>query len=119
MLFKKHLLEKVLDGSKTQTRRLSKRTYRQGNTYGVTCRRYQKPMAHVKILQAYPQRLFNVTEEQAKAEGFTNLAEFLQTWIKINGYFIPWQTVNAYEFHLCSKTGKPSTARAPRESAQE
>jgi len=98
MLFKKPLLAKVMDGTKTQTRRLSKRTYKAGTTYGVTCRRYQRSQAHIRVQRAWQQRLFNVTEEEAKAEGFNNLAEFLEAWIKINGYFIPWQTVNAYEF---------------------
>lgn len=87
-----------MDGTKTQTRRASKQTYKVGRTYDVTCRRYQKSQSHIQILNAYPQRLFNVTEEQAKAEGFNNLAEFLQAWKKISGYLIPWQTVNAYEF---------------------
>ncbi len=103
MLFKKHLLAKVMDGTKTQTRRIHKRTLKVGRTYGVTCRRYQKSQGHIKILRASPQRLFNVTEEEAKAEGFNNLAEFLEAWIKINGYLIPWQTVTTYEFQQVIK----------------
>ena len=109
MLFKKHLLHKVLDGSKTQTRRIHKRALKVGRTYGVTSRRYQKPAGHITILRAFPQRLRDVTEEDAKAEGFNNLAEFLEAWIKINGYLIPWQTITAYEFHKTEKAEEPNT----------
>lgn len=118
MLFKKQLLAKVMDGTKTQTRRIHKRTLKVGRTYGATCRRYQKPQTHITILQAFPQRLMGVTEEQAHAEGFPNLAAFFEEWkvingIKINGKLvlvapiIPWQTVNAYEFHKTEKSIAP------------
>jgi hypothetical protein len=92
-----------MDGTKTQTRRLSKQTYKVGRIYGASRRRYQKSQAYIQILNAFPQRLFNVTEEEAKAEGFNNLTEFLEWMTKNQGYFIPWQTVNAYEFHKTEK----------------
>jgi len=100
LLFKKDLLAKVLDEKKTQTRRLSKNTYKIGRVYGVTCNRYRKPLAKVRIKNTWSQRIFDVTEEEAKAEGFKNLTEFLERWKKINGYLIPWQTVIAYEFKI-------------------
>ena len=98
MIFKKVLLMKIIGGNKTQTRRLGRRTYKVGKAYGITCRRYQKSQAYIKIQRSWSQRLFNVTEKEAKAEGFINLTEFLEYWKKINGYLIPWQTVKAYEF---------------------
>lgn len=100
MLFKKQLLAKVMDGSKTQTRRLSARTYKVGRTYGATCRRYQKPQAHIQILQAQQQRLGDITLQDVKAEGFNTLKEFKETWIKINGNWNPDEVVTAYEFQL-------------------
>jgi hypothetical protein len=101
MLFKKPLIEKILDGSKTQTRRLSKQTYKAGRTYGVTCRRYQKSQAHIQILQAKQQRLGDITREDVKAEGFQTIEEFKETWRKINREWNPDLIVTVYEFHLC------------------
>jgi hypothetical protein len=99
MLFKKALLEKVLLGQKTQTRRLSTRRYHVGRTYGVTCRRYQKSQAHIQITQAKQQRIGDITLADVKAEGFATLEEFREAWTKINGNYDPEQTVTAYEFH--------------------
>lgn len=62
--------------------------------------RYRKPPAKVKIEKTWSQRIFDVTEEEAKAEEFKNLADFLERWKKINEYLIPWQTVIAYEFKM-------------------
>ena len=103
MLFKKPLLEKVMDGTKTQTRRGTTRTYKVGRTYGVTCRRYQKSQAHIQILQAKEQRLGDITLADVKAEGFQTLEEFKQAWIKIDGSWNPEQTVTAYQFKLIKK----------------
>lgn len=100
MLFKKHLLHKVMDGTKTQTRRIHKRTLKVGRTYGASCRRYQKSQAHITILRASPERIGDITLEDVKAEGFNTLEEFKETWIKINGSWNPDQLVTAYEFRL-------------------
>ena len=100
VLFKKPLLAKIMDGTKTQTRRLSKRTYKAGRTYGVRSRRFDKSTAHIQILQAQQQRLGDITLEDVKAEGFNTLEEFKDTWIKINGFWNPEQIITAYEFQL-------------------
>jgi hypothetical protein len=113
MLFKKPLLEKIIDGSKTQTRRTSKQTYKVGQTYGVTCRRYQKSQGHIQILNAKQPRLGDITQEDVKAEGFQTLDEFKETWIKINGEWNLNQLVTAYEFRLCPKTDIPLSAGEP------
>jgi hypothetical protein len=88
-----------MDGSKIETRRSGKIKYKVGKVYGVTWKRFQKSQGHIKINAHFEQRLCDVTEEQAKAEGFCNLSGFLEFWVKNTGYLIPWQTVDAYE--LC------------------
>jgi hypothetical protein len=105
MLFKKPLLAKVMDGTKTQTRRCSKQRYTPGRIYGVTCRRYQKSQAHIQILKAQQQRLSDISLEDVKAEGFQTLEEFKEVWIKINGEWNPEQIVTSYEFKLIKKNG--------------
>jgi len=105
MLFKKHLAAKVRAGTKTQSRRISKIRYREGSIQPVreNCAP-GKAKDYIKIDRRYEQRLGDMTEEQAKAEGFQNLAEFKRGWEEITKQ--PWnpdQTVTAYEFHLVSK----------------
>lgn len=100
------LEDKVMDGTKTESRRLSKQTYKPDSTHGITNRRYQKAQAHIQILKAYPQRLLDVTEEQAKAEGFNTLTEFLEYWTKNIKPLIPWQTIKAYKFQKIKKDSK-------------
>jgi hypothetical protein len=121
MLFKKHLLHKVLDGSKTQTRRIHKRNLKVGRTYGVTCRRYDKAVGYITILRTSQQRLGDITLEDAKAEGFSNIEEFKKAWISINGEFNAEQMVTAYEFFCVGRQdsprkGKPLSAGEPQQS---
>lgn len=108
-VFKRHLLRKVLEGHKTQTRRTHKRTLTVGRTYGIRSTRFEKSQGHITITRRFQQKLGDVTEEDAKKEGFKDLKEFKQEWIKIYGSWIPDQIVTAYEFHLVSaaKRGKP------------
>jgi hypothetical protein len=100
MLFKRHLLTLVLQGRKTQTRRLHKHRLKEGRTYPITDRWYSKPAAHIKILKVYQQRLGDITETEAKAEGFNTIEEFKQAWTQINGSWQPETTVTVYEFQL-------------------
>lgn len=106
MLFKKDLLAKILNSSKTQTRRSSARTYKVGRVYGISCRRYQKPQAHIQILQARKQRLGEISEEDVRKEGFSNMEEFREAWQTIYGSWDPEQLVTAYEFTLIREDDK-------------
>ena len=100
MLFKKHLATKVLDGTKTQTRRCTKKKYRVGSIQPVKTSYYEKTQGHIQINRRFEQRLSDMTEEEARAEGFNSIAEFKQAWKAINGSWNPDQTVTAYEFTL-------------------
>ena len=119
MLFKKPLLAKVLDGSKTQTRRTHKRTLKAGHTYGVRCRRYDRSAARIRILRASKEPLGNITEEDARKEGFESVEEFRKAWIEINGTWEPERKVTVYDFQLedAPKTGNTSTEGAPQPSS--
>lgn len=102
MLFRSHLAAKVRAGQKTQSRRISKVRYREGSIQPVQ-ENYKpgKAKDHIKINRRYEQKLGDVTEEQAKAEGFQSLAEFKEEWVTITKQ--PWnpeQVVTAYEFEL-------------------
>ncbi len=87
-----------MDGSKTETRRAGKIKYKVGKVYGVTWKRFQKSQGHIRIKTHFEQRLWDMTEEQARAEGFDNLSKFFEFWVKNTGCLIPWQTVDTYLF---------------------
>lgn len=106
MLFKKYLLVKAMDGSKTQTRRrrTSKMRYRVGSIQPVKSTYYEKAQGHIKIEKRFEQRLADMTEEEAKAEGFSNLEEFRKEWPQITKQPLDLQEiVNAYEFRKTKK----------------
>ena len=95
---------KVRTGTKTQTRRTSKIRYREGSIQPIQESYTQRAKDHIKINKRYEQKLGDMTEEEAKAEGFQNLVEFKKEWEKITKQ--PWnpeQTVTAYEFQLIKK----------------
>ncbi|MCW4024943.1 MAG: ASCH domain-containing protein [Candidatus Bathyarchaeota archaeon] len=99
MLFRSHLAAKIRAGTKTQTRRISKIRYREGSIQPIQENYSEKAKDHIKINKRYEQKLGDITEEQAKAEGFQNLQEFKEEWEKITKQ--PWnptQIVTAYEF---------------------
>ena len=104
MLFRIHLAAKVRAGAKTQTRRTSKIRYREGSIQPIQENYNQKAKDHIKINKRYEQKLGDMAEEDAKAEGFENLDEFKKEWEKITKQ--PWnpeQTVTAYKFQLIKK----------------
>ncbi|MBT0160641.1 ASCH domain-containing protein [Candidatus Bathyarchaeota archaeon A05DMB-2] len=100
VLFKRPLLRLVLQQRKTQTRRTSRRELSPGRVYPITDQWFGRAAAYIKITRKWRQRLGDVTEQEAKAEGFNSLEEFQQAWKAINGSWNPDQTVTAYEFEL-------------------
>jgi len=111
-IFRKELLEKVLQGRKTQTRRIHKHLLKVGRTYGVRCRRFDRSVAHIRILRASQERLGDITAKDAKNEGFATVEEFHKDWVQIYGSWDPNRKVMVYDFQLedVAKTGKPSSA---------
>jgi hypothetical protein len=115
MLFKKHLAARVRAGTKTQSRRTSKIRYREGSIQPIQ-ENYKpgKAKDHIKIDRRYEQKLGDVTEEQAKAEGFANLEEFKAEWTKIYGNFDENQVVTVYEFKVLKNAIPHKKTDAPR-----
>jgi len=105
-LFKRHLLRKVLERQKTQTRRIHKHPLKVGSIYGIRTTRFEKSQGHIKITRRFQQRLGDITEEDARKEGFKDIEEFRQQWISIRGSWNPDQIVMAYEFRLVGATRK-------------
>jgi hypothetical protein len=76
MLFKKFLIEKILSGEKTETRRLWARPMALvGSIHNVqpdlrSSFKKIPPPCRIKILRVYPERLSLITPESVKREGF-------------------------------------------------
>lgn len=116
MMFKKALLEKVLSGEKTQTRRDIKRkpgvqVFSVGQVIGVRAG-YTKYIGAIRIVRRRQENLGDISEEDAKKEGCHSVEEFKTIWIKLFGNWDPDQVVWVYDFVLADisdLTNKDST----------
>ena len=108
MIFKKEFISKIINGTKTQTRRLKKHgsylrgeivyethikdgitekkiKWKRGKDYTVQAGRGKKGLLKITITKIRKQKLLDITEQDAKAEGFKNVNEFLKEFSKIYG----------------------------------
>ena len=108
MMFKKDLLEKVISGLKTQTRRLHKKTLRKGKIYALKKNWLENTGEYIKITKVYHQKLSEITQEEIIKEGFSSLEEFRDAWIRINGSWETETIVKVYEFELAEHPPKQS-----------
>ena len=106
MLFKKLLLEKILKGEKTQTRRRmqrksGRRVYAVGEKVGISAA-YTKPVARIIIKRRFEQRLGDITEDEARKEGFSSVADFKKQWENLY-HWNPEEVVWVYEFEVAKQ----------------
>jgi hypothetical protein len=116
VIFKPELAAKVMDGSKTVTRRLPSDNPRSpwwrkrcalkaGQTYSVQPGRGVPSIGRVRVERVRMERLGWVTEAEARLEGFDSLDEFQEAWMAINGSYCASQLVWRVEFRLIDKSG--------------
>ena len=106
MIFQ-HKLDKVLDGTKTQTRRLAKSIppKRVGRTYSVQPGRGKRGVARIKILGVRRERACEISDADARAEGCENAGDFLRLWETIHGSNMNNHPVWVYGFELVKDKG--------------
>jgi hypothetical protein len=90
-----HTHKMVLEGRKTQTRRRARKDkdgnwvpprYKEGRTYGVQTAWMGKSIARILITQiGMPELVRDITEEDARAEGFESREAFIELWAKAFG----------------------------------
>ena len=107
MLFKRTLLEKILAGEKTVTRRPTerkpgRRRYEVGEKVGIR-NGYYKAKHFVIITRRFRQKIGDMTDEDAKKEGLKDLDAFKEIWKKIYGKWTPSKVVYVYEFKLATE----------------
>jgi len=85
VIFGAALLPKVLDGSKTETRRRKHQTdllstYRPGHDYAVQARRGGRAVARMLVEAVHWETLADLTQEAAAREGFESVGAFEAYW---------------------------------------
>jgi len=85
IIFRARFIAPILDGRKTQTRRLWKKsTVRQGGIYEARTYRAGKSFARIHITGVQKERLGDIRDEDAVKEGYATSAEFLKDFFAIH-----------------------------------
>jgi hypothetical protein len=111
MNFQPELAEKVLRGEKTVTRRLANDnprspwyvwgcSLRAGQDYAVCPGRGKHAICRVEVVGTIRQPLGELSNAEARLEGFVDKREFREVWERINGSYDPGILVWRVEFKL-------------------
>ena len=110
MIFGADLVGKVLDGSKTVTRRrLTHRDgrdihYQVGHVYAVQPGRGKPHVGHIRVTGVSIQPLSMVGNGDFRAEGFNNVADFALYWEHLHGGTGSWdEPVAVIRFELADR----------------
>jgi hypothetical protein len=108
MIFRPELVDKILAGSKTVTRRRLPRSdkprkrYREGQTYAVQPGRGKHHVGHIRVSGVRIKPLHHVKSD-FRAEGFGSLDEFADYWKHLHGS-IDWnESVAVIWFELAPR----------------
>jgi len=71
MLFKKHLIQKIREGRKTQTRRTSQCKYKVGRHHAICDSYFGKPKGHIRITRWFEEKLGEISPEDIKKKDST------------------------------------------------
>jgi hypothetical protein len=112
VIFRPEMVDKILAGEKTVTRRPVKLLgyqpnpaqmpcrYEVGKDYAVQPGRGLKAVARIRVSDVRREQLFAIDTADARREGFDGGPEFAAYWRKLYGSFIPTQLVDRIEFQL-------------------
>ena len=84
ILFKPDMIEAIIQGRKTETRRKGQRRWKIGSTHQVRRAMLERSLIIVKITDLQHEPLGEITETDAIAEGFQSRQHFFEKWINIH-----------------------------------
>ena len=87
ILFKPEHVQPILEGRKTQTRRLGQKRWNIGSIHQCKTRLFGvDPFARVEILEVRREKLGDISEEDIRAEGYgLESGDYKRAWKRING----------------------------------
>ncbi|KKN69176.1 hypothetical protein LCGC14_0443520 [marine sediment metagenome] len=103
MIFRAPLLDLVLAGKKTQTRRivhLDPCRYLVGRDYAVQPGRGKKAVARIRVLAVRKEAVGAITAADARAEGFDTPQDFRDYWNELYGWYKAERLVWVIDFEL-------------------
>ena len=104
MIFKPGQRAKVLDGTKTMTRRRLPCRYRAGGWYKAQPGRGKKHVCHIYVTGVRTERLGDITYGDARREGFDSGHSFVGYWRRIHGGFDSDERVAVIEWDVGTRT---------------
>lgn len=109
MIFKPVLIEKILSGEKTVTRRPVKMRgeqchYEVGKIYAIQPGMARVSVGRVRVITAAPVLLDPITDDEAHLEGFPDANAFKLYWINLYGNLKAPEGVWRIEFELVEQT---------------
>jgi len=108
ILFKAQHVEPILAGRKTQTRRKGPLRWLVGSVQQCRCGFQVPPFTHVRILRRWQERLGDISEADARAEGYGSRdAYFLAFRMIHRDYCDRDEVVACYEFEVIREETTP------------
>ncbi|MBC7092689.1 ASCH domain-containing protein [Candidatus Bipolaricaulota bacterium] len=108
LLFKREHAELILSGRKTQTRRLGRKRWKTGSIHQCRLSRRAEPFALVRITGVRRERLGDISEEDARREGYGSAEEYRKAFERIYGFWDPEAEVWVVDFELTGREAEPA-----------
>ena len=100
LLFKPEFVTPILEGRKTQTRRIHKCPRRVGSIHNCQVSFDDKPFCRVLITRVFQQMLCDISDTDIKKEGFASRKEFFEYFKRFGGNCS--SVITVYEFKVCT-----------------
>ena len=103
LTFRKDLIKLILEGKKTVTRRRRRYKLKAGDVVAVKRSYFTKDVeCYIRVTRVYFQKLKEMTDDDARKEGISDLNEFKKLWAEIYGYWDEEEEVEVIEFEVAN-----------------